>query len=192
MTLSKPPVMATRLLERSGASPELMGDLIEEYRHEHSRTWFWRQTMNIINRRVFAFSYVAFRWLAVAPLTILAIVAEFWVVVAVRAGGPVALLMSFVMAATFVKVGSWTAPSRKDSVARVALGIVTICGAFFAFMSPLLGLGFRPYEFWLGSCAVLGGTAASISSSPKLKPFLFQEIDLSCLEGLTRRRPLRT
>src|SRR6185436_7701873 len=37
----------------------------------------------------------------------------------------------FLMSAAFVSVGVWVAPDRKDSVARIALSVVVVGGAWF-------------------------------------------------------------
>jgi len=63
----------------------------------------------------------------------------------------------FLMSAAFVSVGVWVAPDRKDSVARIALSVVVVGGAWFVAvgawnraMTPL----------WWGVCALLGGAVA--------------------------------
>ena len=45
MTSSRPPSLAVALLQRLGAEPALVGDLIEEFEHRRSRVWFWRQVL---------------------------------------------------------------------------------------------------------------------------------------------------
>ena len=53
MTASHPPRLATALLHRAFADDEpLVGDLIEGFERNHSRLWFWRETL----------SAVVFRW----------------------------------------------------------------------------------------------------------------------------------
>jgi hypothetical protein len=43
MTSSRPPRLALALLQRLGADPALVGDLLEEFGRRRSRVWFWRQ-----------------------------------------------------------------------------------------------------------------------------------------------------
>jgi hypothetical protein len=43
MTSSRPPWLAVALLQRLGADPALVGDLVEEFERRRSRLWFWRQ-----------------------------------------------------------------------------------------------------------------------------------------------------
>ena len=45
MRSSLPPKVANWLLERFDADEALIGDLAEEYGRDHSRAWFWRQTV---------------------------------------------------------------------------------------------------------------------------------------------------
>lgn len=48
MKSSRPPVLATKLLERLVSGPfaeALRGDLIEQYRQGRSPSWFWRQVL---------------------------------------------------------------------------------------------------------------------------------------------------
>jgi hypothetical protein len=45
MRSSLPPGVANWLLERFDVDEALIGDLAEEYGREHSRAWFWRQTV---------------------------------------------------------------------------------------------------------------------------------------------------
>jgi hypothetical protein len=48
MKSDRPPVLATRLLERLVSGPHgdaLAGDLVEQYRHGRSGAWFWRQVV---------------------------------------------------------------------------------------------------------------------------------------------------
>ena len=51
MKSSESPSVATWLLEHftcGGRNDSLIGDIVEEYRYEHSRAWFWRQTAGAI------------------------------------------------------------------------------------------------------------------------------------------------
>lgn len=46
MSEREPPALATWIIERLGSScyrESLLGDLIEEYRHGRSQSWYWRQ-----------------------------------------------------------------------------------------------------------------------------------------------------
>jgi hypothetical protein len=45
MRSSLPPKVANWLLERFDVDEALIGDLAEEYGRDHSRAWFWRQTV---------------------------------------------------------------------------------------------------------------------------------------------------
>jgi hypothetical protein len=51
MTPKPPPVIATWLLEHFGCGPNIdtvLGDLAEQYLHNGSAAWYWRQTMKAI------------------------------------------------------------------------------------------------------------------------------------------------
>lgn len=63
----------------------------------------------------------------------------------------------FSMAAAFVSVGVWVAPSRKDSVARIAVSVIVVFGAY-AVALGVLNLARLPM-LW-GGCILLGGVAA--------------------------------
>ena len=46
MTRSRPPMLATRLLERLASNrTAVIGDLIEQYRQGRSTSWYWRQVI---------------------------------------------------------------------------------------------------------------------------------------------------
>jgi hypothetical protein len=46
---SRPPKLATFLLERlAGGEPILLGDLEEEYRSGRSRWWYWREALHVV------------------------------------------------------------------------------------------------------------------------------------------------
>ena len=45
MRSSLPPKVANWLLARFDVDEALIGDLVEEYGRDHSRAWFWRQTV---------------------------------------------------------------------------------------------------------------------------------------------------
>jgi peptidoglycan/LPS O-acetylase OafA/YrhL len=51
MKASRPPVIATWLLDRFGASPQIetiAGDLLEQYQQGRSRLWYWREVITAI------------------------------------------------------------------------------------------------------------------------------------------------
>jgi hypothetical protein len=63
----------------------------------------------------------------------------------------------FLMSAAFVSVGVWVAPDRKDSVARIALSVVVVGGAW----SMAMGAVSRAMTpLWWGICILLGGAVA--------------------------------
>ena len=49
MSPSRPPKLATFLMERlAGCEPILLGDLEEEYRSGRSRWWYWREALHVV------------------------------------------------------------------------------------------------------------------------------------------------
>lgn len=74
--IQKPPRLATWVLKAFGggrAKEALAGDLIEEWRHGHSRTWYWKQVLVAVGigfcteiwaHRVIAARAIATGWLA--------------------------------------------------------------------------------------------------------------------------------
>jgi hypothetical protein len=49
MTAPRPPRLALALLDRFFVDDEgVVGDLVEEFAHRRSRTWFWRQTVSAL------------------------------------------------------------------------------------------------------------------------------------------------
>jgi hypothetical protein len=48
MTSARPPWLAVALLQRLGADPALVGDLLEQFEHRRSRLWFWRQVFGAL------------------------------------------------------------------------------------------------------------------------------------------------
>ena len=51
MSATQPPRLATWLMQRLASGPRresLLGDLIEQYRHGRSATWYWRQVLTAI------------------------------------------------------------------------------------------------------------------------------------------------
>ena len=68
----------------------------------------------------------------------------------------------FSMAAVFVAVGIWVAPGRKESVARIAVTVVSVIGVSVI----ALGVLNRAVEpLWVGACLLLGGVAAYLASA---------------------------
>jgi hypothetical protein len=167
MKTSQPPALATRLLERSGANPSLIGDLAEEYGRGRSQGWYRRQVLHILAREFFSSSLNAFRWFVALPFAMLAVYAE-WrltgfivrrVVHSVSTfgrGEAVLLVMFFVMAATFVGVGVWVAPNRRNSVARIALCVVGVIGTLAIAMAATTPDSTGP-PLVAGVCILLGG-----------------------------------
>ncbi len=192
MTPSRIPSGAIVLLQRARIDPAIIGDLVEEYPKGRSRAWFWRQTANILTRKLLPMAIAALRWLAVVPSVILAIAIESWIVVVRSHSREMILPAAFLMAATFVKASTWIAPRRKDPVRRIALSVVIVCGALSAFMNQLLGFGFVPFLFWVGAFAVIGGTAAHFSAEElktgrrTVDSICRRKINVDWLGGLTR------
>jgi hypothetical protein len=80
----------------------------------------------------------------------------------------------FLMAAAFVSVGVWVAPSRKDSVARIALSVVAFWGALLIAGVALLDATTTPHfpgsqfaqraaDVSPGFCILLGGLVAYLA-----------------------------
>jgi hypothetical protein len=103
----------------------------------------------------------ALRWLAALPSAILAAsfapkmvfiritdIRYFWIAPGVALS---------LMAAAFVSVGVWVAPSRKDSVARIAVSVVVFCGALFI-MGSATSMTLVPLVW--GVCILIGGVLA--------------------------------
>ena len=122
-------------------------------------SWDWLHT-TLRESTNMATSLPALRWFAALPLAILAAAAtqpivgffmtdfhHVWILASVG---------FFLMAAAFVSVGVWVAPSRKDSVARIGLGVVVFWGA----VSIALGaLNMAATPLVWGVCILLGGVA---------------------------------
>jgi hypothetical protein len=180
MNTSKTSALAIWLVERSGADPALIGDILEEYaRGDRSRRWLWRHVVNLVFTPVRVSRARALRWVAALPLAMLAIGTEgllmdfigrsvelpsvypdpthfhtqleltlrYYVLQGVVAAS------FFVPAWTFVTVGVWVSPTRKNVVALVALAVVVVVGVL------MMGAPDRP-AIWLGGCIVVGGLAA--------------------------------
>jgi len=67
MSDQRPPLMATWLLVKCGASPSLIGDLEEQFQRGRSRAWYWRQALrasaahtyqNILDHKLFALNAI--------------------------------------------------------------------------------------------------------------------------------------
>jgi hypothetical protein len=110
------------------------------------------------------------RWFAALPLAILAGAVPQWIL-ALFIGyfPPVWILgtIAFSMAAAFVTVGVLVVPSRKDSVARIALAVV----AFWSAASITLGaFNWRATPLVWGGCVLLGGVVAYLPWRLRLLP----------------------
>jgi hypothetical protein len=190
MKPSRPPALATRLLERSGANPALIGDLIEEYGLGRSRTWYWKQVFNVLVRECLSSkiaAMVALRWFAALPFAMLAADAAqrlvgFFArrsisVTSMRpfAGAQPRLIYNFdhfmiwmyvglfLMPAAFVSAGLWAAPGRRDSVARIALSVVAVWSVLIATgVSHFSGQPFSAWQLAAGVCVLLGGVTGSL------------------------------
>ena len=110
------------------------------------------------------------RWFAALPLAILAgAVPERALALFIRPFPQVWILgtIAFLMAAAFVTVGVLVVPSRKDSVARIALGVVV----FWAAASSALGaFNWAATPFIWGGCILLGGVVAYLPWRLRLQP----------------------
>jgi hypothetical protein len=103
----------------------------------------------------------AVRWFAALPFALLSAYAALRIVVffppkdfhQVSIWAGIAL---FLMAVTFVSVGVWVAPNRKDSVARIAVSVVVFWGALLMAWSAR-SMAITP--MYLGVCVLLGGVA---------------------------------
>jgi hypothetical protein len=137
MTVSQPPVRAVRMLQRAGIDPSIVGDLMEEHAKGRSALWFWMQALGAIWAKAPGL-VTTMRWLTVLPLAIVAV----RVVIAITetafftffrrdfAHGRFLLYgEGFLIAAAFLSTMVIVAPARKDSVARIALGVVFACSA---------------------------------------------------------------
>jgi hypothetical protein len=166
MSVSQPPVSATRLMQRAGIDPAIIGDLIEECSNGRSRVWYWRQAVGALSMKSSPRSrfIVLFRWSATLPLAILAVrLVSRCVMVFVRDVPQARLwipISFFLMAAAFLSTGVAVAPDRKDAVARIALGVVLLCSAAFMAMSFFTGEKLSTVPLTWGACSLLGGLAA--------------------------------
>lgn len=113
----------------------------------------------------------ALRWLAALPVAVVAAIAAARIVVwfpAMYLGlfnrfehvGVSITIACFAMAATFVSVGVWVVPGRKDSVARIALGVVAVGGTLFIAVSAI-SMALAPLVW--GISILLGGGVSYLS-----------------------------
>ena len=128
-------------------------------------SWDWLHT-TLQEGTTMATKMPALRWFAALPLAILVASA---VLKTVAFLGPhdvyyvqmyariVVSIGCFLAAAAFVSVGVWVAPGRKDSVARIALGVVGFCGALFMASGAL---SMATTQLLWGTGALLGGVVA--------------------------------
>ena len=102
---------------------------------------------------------LALRWIAALPLAILtAAVAQQIIGMLITRFSPTWILATvFLMAAIFVTVGIAVAPSRRDSVARIAIGVVVGAATIPA---GLGALNMNPGPALFGACMLAGGIAA--------------------------------
>jgi hypothetical protein len=72
----------------------------------------------------------------------------------------------FLMAVIFVTVGIAVAPSRRDSVARIAIGVVMVAATIPA---GLGALNMSPWPVLFGACMLTGGIAAYLPWRVRLR-----------------------
>ncbi len=101
------------------------------------------------------------RWIAALPLAIVAATAvarmSAFFIRDIPQFRTVGNIFAFLMAATFVTVGVWVVPSRRDTVARIALAVIVV----LALMIIAVGVVNRASTpFLLGACGLLGGGLA--------------------------------
>jgi hypothetical protein len=167
MTPSQPPLRATRMMQRAGIEPAIIGDLIEEYSKGRSSLWYWMQALGAFVTKAPTLSpYMAsLRWLIALPFAMLAAAAVPRIANALflpwfsfNPGVMMAFYAtSFLMPAIFVGAFVWIAPSRKYSVARIALAIVGFYGALIAMAPFFFGQPFDSMPVFGGISALLGG-----------------------------------
>lgn len=102
---------------------------------------------------------LAVRWIAALPLAILTAAASQRIMgmLITRFSPGWILATVFLMAMIFVAVGIAVAPSRRDSVARIAIGVVIAAAAISA---GLGALNMNPGPVLFGACMLAGGIAA--------------------------------
>jgi hypothetical protein len=130
-------------------------------------SWDWLYT-TLRESTNMATSIRALRWFAALPLAMLAADAAQRIVgfvvrtdfhhLWIRAD-----VTFFFMAAAFVSVGVWVVPSRKDSIARIALSVVVSCAALFIAWGAV-NMAVTPLSW--GVCILLGGVAGYL---PRLR-----------------------
>jgi hypothetical protein len=125
MSASRPPRFATWLLHHLVSSPQpesLAGDLIEQYRHGHSATWYWRQVLTAIlagvARDIRAHKLLALRAVAIGWL--LYVLFSFPVI--------------WLTGATGVLIREWLAPTGRDTFWGAWLSS-HLPGALFAYVA---------------------------------------------------------
>jgi hypothetical protein len=130
-------------------------------------TWDWiHSTLRENNNMAARMPLV--RWIAAFPLAMLAaygVMRAVGFALSVGLANPrnfhyVAIWLClglFSMAAVFVAVGTWIAPDRKESVARIAMTVVC---AFGVAAIALGALGGASEPMWAGVSMLLGGVAA--------------------------------
>jgi hypothetical protein len=128
MSAPQPPRLASWLLHHLASSPRpesLAGDLIEQYRHGHSATWYWRQVLAAIlagvTRDIRAHKLLAIRAVAIGWL--LYILFSF----------PVAWLTG----ATGLLIREWLAPGGRYTVWGLWFS-GHLPGALFAYVACLI------------------------------------------------------
>lgn len=117
------------------------------------------------------------RWIVALPVAMAAAVAPVRLLTPLVAGNfqhvwIVASVSSFLMAAAFVAAGVLIAPKYKDSVARIALGVV----AFWSLALAVVGaVNVALLPIGWATCMLLGGVAAYTPSRRILAPRTMSE-----------------
>ena len=111
---------------------------------------------------------LALRWIATLPLAILTAAAAQQIIgMLITRFSPRSILATvFLMAVIFVTVGIAVAPSRRDSVARIAIGVVMGAAAISA---GLGALNMNPGPALFGACMLAGGIAAYLPWRVRLR-----------------------
>ena len=171
------PMNIARMLERVGADPALIGDLLEEYeRGAHSRTWYSKQVVSILMRQILSSTTGAARWMCTLPVALVAaglipyvvLVAQSRLAPNVSASAAVMMpITSFLMAAVFVSASVWVAPDRKSEVSRIAVAVVAFWGVAFIVSGVYFG---EPTRISSGVMFLLGGGIALAIARLKSRP----------------------
>jgi len=195
MSRPEPPKLARWLLTRCVSNDALIGDLAEELRSGRSGLWYWKQVLSVLIRQSLSSKLTALRWLGTLPIAMFAAIAvrrviEFfaWRSITTSHVSPVAgaqprlnniehfwmwmAFAAFLMGIVFVSVGVWVAPTRKDSVARIGLSVVTILSVSTFVLMGLWGAPLRPL-IEIVVCPFLGGVTGYFLSM-RQKPVLSQ------------------